>query len=151
MDSLSATSELSVIGRWFARTHAYLFYVTRSTFKSVWDDGLQDWKALLVVSVAMLFAALACVATVSIALRHRVLLPNERQRFMVLWGTVALALTAINYYTLVFRRRWSRFEKEFQHLSKPARLLRAFVVWASMILIVAAAEWTALIAWKLPA
>ena len=150
MGSLSSTMGLSVIGRWFARTHAYWFYSIRSTFKGLSDDGWEDWKALLVISVAMLFASLAVVAAVSIAFQHRVLLPGAKQRFMMLWGTVSLSLTAINYFTLVYRRRWSRFEREFRHFSKTTQTLGGVVVWVSMALFVAVAEWLGSIAWKLP-
>ena len=150
MDSHPSEMGLSVIGRWFARTHAYWFYSIRSTFRSLSDDGWEDWKALLVISVAMLFASLVAVAAVSIAFQHRVLLPSAKPRFMMIWGTVSFSLTAINYYTLVYRRRWSRFEREFRHLSKTTHILGGAVVWVSMILFVAAAEWMGLIAWKLP-
>jgi len=150
MGSLSSAMRLSFIGRSFARTHAYSFYVIRSTFKSLSNDGLEDWKALLVVTVAMLFAALEGVAAVSIALQHRVLLPDAKQSFRMLWGTVALSVAAINYYTLVNRRRWSTFEREFQHRSKATRLMGGFVVWASMILIAAVARWMLSLAWMLP-
>jgi hypothetical protein len=150
MDLLSSASGLSAVGRWLARVHAYWFYVTRSTFKALSGDGLEDWKALLVISVAMLFAALAGAGTLSIVLRHRVLLPDAKQPFMMLWGAVGLSLTTINYFTLVSRHKWSRFERDFQHRSKATRFLCRVVVWVSMILVVAAAEWTSLIARKLP-
>jgi hypothetical protein len=150
VDSLSSAIGLSAIGRWFAKAHAYWFYVTRSTFRTLSDDGLEDWKALLVVSVAMLFAALSGAATVSIALRHRVLLPDAKQPFMMLWGTIALSLTTINYFILVSRHKWSRFERDFQHHSKTTRLVGGVAVWLSMLLVVPAAEWTGSIAWKLP-
>jgi branched-subunit amino acid ABC-type transport system permease component len=150
MDALSYASGLSAVGRGLARAHAYWFYVARNTFKALFDDGLEDWKALLVITVAMLFTALDGVAAVSIVLQHRVLLPDARQSFRMLWGTVTFSVTAINYFTLVNRRRWSRFEREFQHVPKAPQRLRVFGVWASMILIVAVARWMLLIAWKLP-
>ena len=150
MDSPSCAVGLSVIDRCFARTHAYSFCVTRNTFKALWDDGLEDWKALLVLTVAMLFAALDGVAAVSIALQHRVLLPDTKEHFRILWGTAAFSLTAINYFTLVNRRRWTRFEREFRHHPKASRLLGGFVVWASMILVAAVTRWMVPIAWKLP-
>jgi len=150
MDSLSSATGLSALGTWFARAHAYSFYVTRRTFKALSNDGLEDWKALLVITVAMLFTALDAVAAMSIALQHRVLLPDAKQSFGVLWATVTFSLTALNYFTLLNRHRWTRFEREFQHLPKPAQLLRGFGVWASMILLVAVARWMLLIAWKLP-
>jgi branched-subunit amino acid ABC-type transport system permease component len=150
MDSLSAASGVYAVWRTLAKAHAYWFCVTRSTFKALSDDGLEDWKALLVISVAMLFAALAGVATVSIALGHRVLLPDARQPFMMLWGSIVLSLVIMNYVTLIYRRRWSRFERGFRQPSSARWYLGGVAVWLSMILIVAAAEWTSSIARKLP-
>ena len=121
----------------------------RSTFQWTWDDGLQDWKALLIMTVAMCFAAFSGVTAVSIALQHR-LLPHAKQDFVTLWGVVALGFTAINYWTLVRQRRWSRFEREFRHLSNGKRLGLGVVVWASVILIVGVAEWMALLTRRLP-
>ena len=142
--------KLSVIGRKLARAHAYAFYVIRGTFQWTWDDGLQDWKALLFISVAMSFAVFSGVTAVSIALQHRMLLPDAKQRFMTLWRTVTVGLTAINYWNLVRRRRWSRFERDFRHVSKGKRLALGAVVWASVILIVGVAEWMAFLTRKLP-
>jgi hypothetical protein len=149
-NSLSSASGPSTIGRWLARAHAYWFYATRTTFDAGSHDGLEDWKALVVISVAMLFAALASAATVSIVLRYRVLLPGAKQSFMMLWGAIAFSLTAINYFTLVSRRKWSRFEEGFQHHSKASRIWGRVVVWISMILVVAVAEWASFFAWSLP-
>jgi hypothetical protein len=138
------------LGRWLVKAHAYPFYVLRSTFKTVSTDGLEDWKALLVISVAMNFAAITVASIVSIAFQQRVLLPDTKQSFLMLWGTVIVGLLLINHYSLVYRGKWSQFEKEFQHLSKAARVGGSIAVWVSLILIVAAAEWTGSIAWKLP-
>jgi hypothetical protein len=150
LEALSSVKGLAHIGRWLAKAHAYPFYVLRSTFKAVFDDGLEDWKALLVMSVAANFAALSVVSLVSIGLQHRVLLPNGKQPFLMLWGTVYASLVFLNYYTLISGRKWSRFEREFQHRSKTMRFCGGVAVWACLILLVVAAYWTGSIAWKLP-
>jgi len=142
--------ELSTIGSKLARAHAFAFYAIRGTFQWIWDDGLQDWKALLFISLAMFFAVFSGVTAVSIALQHRILLPDAKQSFMTIWGTVGMGLTAINYWTLVRRRRWSRFEREFRHVSKGKRLAFGTVVWASVILIVGVTEWMAQCVRNLP-
>jgi hypothetical protein len=141
---------LAHIGKWLAKAHAYPFYVMRSTFKAISGDGLEDWKALVVISVAAGFAALTVVSLVSIGLQHRVLLPEGKQSFMMLWGTVGVGLLVLNYYTLISDRRWSRFELEFQHGSKMMRFWGGATVWVSLIFLVAATEWTGWIASKLP-
>ena len=92
---------LAHIGRWLAKASAYPFYMLRSTFKAVSDDGLEDWKALVVMSVATGFAALTVVSLVSIDLQHRVLLPNGKQSFLMLCGPVGVGLVLLNYYTLI--------------------------------------------------
>jgi len=63
---------------------------------------------------------------------------------------VGLSVVICNYYLLVADRKWSRFEKEFKRQSKMNRIITGIAVWLSLILIVAAAEWTGSIAWKLP-
>jgi len=73
LETLSPVQVLAQIGRWLAKAHVYPFYVLRSTFKAVWDDGLENWKALVVMSVAAGFAALTVVSLVSIGLQRRVL------------------------------------------------------------------------------
>jgi hypothetical protein len=141
---------LAQIGRWLAKAHAYPFYVLRSTFKAAFDDGLENWKALVVMSVATGFVALTVVSLVSIGLQHRVLLPGGKQAFMMLWGTVGVGLVFLNYYTLISASKWSRFEREFQHRSKAMRICGGVAVWVCLIFLVAATEWTGSIAWRLP-
>ena len=141
---------LAQIGRWLAKAHAYPFYILRSTFKAAFDDGLENWKALVVMSVAANFAALSVVSLVSIGLQHRVLLPGGKQAFMMLWGTTGVGLVILNYYTLISGNKWSRFERQFQHHSKTMRFCSGVAVWAGLILLVVAAYWTGSIAWKLP-
>lgn len=137
-------------GRWLAKLDAYTFYVLRSTFKAAWDDSFEDWKALLVKSLATVFVCLTIASVLSIYLQKRLLLPQSKAEFLTLWGMVGLSVVICNYYLLVADRKWSRFEKEFKRQSKMNRIITGIAVWLSLILIVAAAEWTGSIAWKLP-
>jgi len=150
MQALSTVKGLAYIGRWLAKAHAYPFYVMRSTFKAISRDGLADWKSLVVMTVATGFAALTIVSLVSISLQHRVLLPDGKQPFMMLWGTVGVGLLVLNYYTLISGRKWSRFEREFKHGSKRMRFWGGATVWVCLIFLVVTTEWTGLIASKLP-
>jgi hypothetical protein len=137
-------------GRWLVKAHAFAFNVLRTTFKAAWNDGWEEWKALLVISVATLFAGLTIASTISIYLQRRVLLPQSKPEFLTLWGVVGLGLVIFNYYTLVFGRKWSQFEREFECRPKMNRVIGGVAVWVSLILIVAVTEWTGSIAWKLP-
>jgi hypothetical protein len=137
-------------GQWLAKPHAYAFFVLRSTFKAVWNDAWVEWKALLLISVATLSAGLTIACVISICLQRRVLLPQSKAEFMTLWGVIGLGLAILNYYTLVFARKWSRFEREFECRPKMNRVIGGVAVWLSLILIVAVTEWTGSIAWKLP-
>jgi len=137
-------------GRWLAKANAYPFYIIRGTFKALFDDGLEDWKALVVLSVARGFAALTLVSVISVGLQHRVLLPDGEVRFLTLWGTIGLGIVIFNYYTLIYERKWFRFEREFRHCSRTVRVLGGVAVWVFSILFVVAAEWMGSLAWKLP-
>jgi branched-subunit amino acid ABC-type transport system permease component len=139
-------------GRWLAKLHAYAFYVLRSAFKTAWNDAWEEWKALLVISVATVSAGLTIASIISICLQRRVLLPQSKAEFVTLWGVVGLSLVILNYYTLVFGRKWSRFEEEFRMPleDETRREIGGVAVWVSRVLIIADAEWTGSIAWKLP-
>lgn len=147
----SLMKSFAYTGRWLAKVHAYVFYVLRSTFRRVWNDAWEEWKALLVISVAALFLGFTIASIISICLQRRVLLPESKSEFLALWGGVGFSLVLLNYYTLIFGRKWSRFEEEFEMRSKTKRVCGVVAVWASMILIIAASEWTGSVAWKLPA
>jgi hypothetical protein len=138
-------------GTLFAKAHAYIFYALRSTAKSAWNDGLEDWKALVVMSLAMGFAALTLVCIVSISIRHRMFLPNAKLPFVALWSMVMIGFLVFNHYSLMFENKWSRFKGEFQHQSEATRTIGFISVWVSVILIMVAAEWAGSIAIKLPA
>ena len=43
---------------------AFVFYLLRSGFKSVWDDGLADWKAVFVMSITTTFALISLAAVI---------------------------------------------------------------------------------------
>jgi branched-subunit amino acid ABC-type transport system permease component len=137
-------------GRWLAKLDAYAFYVLRSTFKAAWNDKWEEWKALLIISAATVSVGLTIASVISICLQKRVLLPQSKAEFVTLWGVVGLSLIILHYYSLVSRRKWSRFEEEFESRSKMNRVIGGIAVWVSLIIIIAVTEWTGSIAWKLP-
>lgn len=133
-----------------AKVHAYIFYVIRRTSKSAWDDGMEDWKALGLMSIAMAFGALGILCGISICLQRRVLLPTSKVSFVALLSVVMMCFLGFNHYSLVVKHRWSRFEREFQHQSNPKRVIGSVIVWVALILVVLAAEWAGSFAFKLP-
>jgi branched-subunit amino acid ABC-type transport system permease component len=136
--------------RWLAKVHAYVFYVLCGTFKKIWNDDWEEWKALLFISVAGLFLGLTAVSIISICVQRRVLLPQSKSEFLTIWGGFGFSLVILNYYTLIFGRKWSRFKEEFETRSKTNRVSSGAAFWVGLILIIAAAEWTGSIVWKLP-
>lgn len=133
------------------KAHAYAFYVLRRTAKTVWDDGWSDWKAWVFLSVAMLFAGFALANAFSIAIQRRVLLAMYGQNStMLVWLMISAGLLGLNYYFLIAGRKGWRFDREFQHHSKLARILGGVAVWVSLVAVVIVAFWTASIATKLP-
>ena len=149
-ESRSLVKDIEYSGRWLAKLHAYVFYVLRGTFKTAWNDGWEEWKALLVISVAAEFAAITIASLISISLQRRVLLPQLKPDFLTLWGLVGFCLVILNYDTLVSGRKWSRFEEEFKCRSNMNRVLGSVAVWAGLVLLVVATEWTGSIVWRLP-
>src|SRR5476649_1670603 len=121
-------------GMLFAKAHAYAFYVLRRTARSAWNDGLEDWKALGVMSLAMGFLILVIASIISICLQRRVL-PSGKVPFVTLWSVVTIGFLVFNHYSLVFERRWSRFEREFEHQSNVMRVIGSITVWVTLILI----------------
>lgn len=140
----------AVVYRWLAKTHAYAFYVVRIGFKAAFDDGWEDWKALLVITVAMLFAAFTVTFLLSIGFQH-FLLPTSSERFLIVWGPITIGLAFTNYYALVADRKWVRFEAEFRHYSRTMLVWSGIAVWATLILFIVLAYWTGSIASKFPA
>jgi hypothetical protein len=133
-----------------ARMQAFVFYLLRSGFKSVWDDGLADWKAVFVMSITTTFALISLAAVISILFHRRLLLPDAKSMFVILWGGAFAGLFTFNCLTLLPENKWSRFEADFQHTSKLMRIWGGVAVLASVILIFVAAAWTGSIASKLP-
>ena len=133
-----------------AKAHAFCFYVLRITFRTVSRDGLEDWKALVVLSVAMEFTLLMIVTIVSIYLEHPVLLPASKGSFLTMWGLIGAGLVLLNQVTLVAGRKWRRFEREFQNYSKAMRVGSGIALWFTVILLCLATFWTGSMAGKLP-
>lgn len=133
-----------------ARIQAFVFCVLQKGFKSIWDDGMAEWKAIFVMSIATTFALVSLAAITSITLQRRVLLPDARSLFTILWGGVSAALFTFNYLTLLSEDKWSRFEADFRHTPKLIRIWIGVAVCAGVILIFVTAQWTVTIASKLP-
>jgi archaellum biogenesis protein FlaJ (TadC family) len=137
------------IARRFAKVHAYTFYVLRSTFKAILNDGWEDWKALLFISGAMVFPAIIVMNFASIALQHRIAHHYDRLIKSLLFGA-AFGILFLNYYALMADRKWARFEHEFKRHSKSRRVFGHIAVWVGLIVIVAGTFLTRSIATKLP-
>jgi len=102
----------------------YFFYRLRSWFKAMADDGLHDWKALLVVSF-LLGAIVYSTANLSGELTDRFLLgPGS----LLGPAPLAIGLGLLNYFLLLHKPRWRRYENEFNGHTTTQRRIGAIVV-----------------------
>lgn len=115
------------IFRFIEKLHGYTFEILRSTFKHLFDDHLEVAKALLVLSLTMAAATLTVANVVALGL-HRRLLPVSANGIMSVWVTVASVATMINYFTLVNRNRWSKFQLQLQEASQVSRRIAGVAV-----------------------
>jgi hypothetical protein len=114
------------------------------------DDGLEDSKAVFMMSLGTACFSIVVVSIVSIGLHHRFLLPNAKLPFVTLWGAVFLWWEIFYHYSLTHERKWARYERQFEHQSRLIRVLSDIGVWLTLFLLIVSAERAASIAWRLP-
>jgi hypothetical protein len=129
--------------------YAFVFYQLRAFFKRIYDDGLADWKALVVIGSAQLAAIMATMSIVAVCLQHRISTPSNT--IDVLVGlAVAAGLMMLNYRALLFEARWTRFEAEFKQYSVTVRCLSGLAIACFIVLIVIVALASAGAASRIP-
>lgn len=98
-----------------SETYAYVFSRFRAFAAAMAEDGLQDWKALLFLSVfqgAVLYAIMVLIAEWTSALSYYFVTSSK------LGLTVAVVLVTFNYRLLLHKDRWRRYETIFRRYSK---------------------------------
>jgi hypothetical protein len=114
-----------------ARAYAYAFFRLRNCARALSNDGLHDWKALLVISVVQIYVLLDAAFLSEVILRRR-LFPSN---WSVVVVPLAFGLVAANYFALLYEERWRRYEDEFRSYSAKARRVGAIVIIAVIVLV----------------
>jgi hypothetical protein len=133
---------LGTVGRRIAKVHSYIFYVYRISFKAVLDDGWENEKAILIISMLMLSSALIIENLISLCV-HRLFIRGETLASKILIIAIAVGVTFFNVNTLISRGKWKECEREFQMQSNAAKVRGAIVVWIFSVLLLIATFYTA--------
>jgi hypothetical protein len=112
---------------YLSKALAFSFWTLRRTFSALYDDGYADWKALAVLGGSQVLTLFMGISLLSIVLGHRVLTVTKMSTFCLCVG-VGLSVTALNYYALRYRDRWTRFEPQFERYPTLARVVGSIVV-----------------------
>lgn len=105
------------MGARLEKLYAFAFFQLRSFFRAVLDDGLEDWKALVILGGAEISALMAAVSIATVATGGRIALPPEPMDLLA-GLSVAVGLMVLNYRVLLLDKRWARFEAEFRRYSQ---------------------------------
>jgi hypothetical protein len=131
------------------KAFALLFWELRCFFNALYDDGYADWKALTIIGCCEAALLLTLVFSMSVALGHRFLPKSKAEIYAGAFGVASL-LHGMNYFSLKYKDRWKRFEREFQSYSLLGRVVSA----AMTFLVVSGAAtgifWSATVARHLP-
>ena len=131
------------------KAFAFLFWQLRSLSEALYDDGLADWKALTIIGCLEVAVLMSVVSGIAIARGHRPVLIPKAELWVVALGCGAI-LHALNYFSLKYKNRWKRFEKEFKRYSSRVRLFGAIITSVVVIGIVTGVFWSATVARHLP-
>ena len=131
------------------KAFAFLFWQLRGLCEALYDDGLADWKALTIIGCLEVAVLLSLVSGIAMARGHRPVLLSKPELWMVGLGCGAV-LHALNYFSLKYKNRWKRFEKEFKGYSQRTRLIGAVITSVVVIGLVTVVLWSATMARQLP-
>jgi hypothetical protein len=97
---------------WPLKSFSFVYWELSQLFKSIYDDGLSEWKAMATLICAEIFVIMGVYGGISLLIGHRLL--GATLFVSRLFGiVVVLAIVAANYAVLLSKNRWSRFEAEF--------------------------------------
>lgn len=113
--------------------YAHLFYRLSQWAKSIADDGLHEWKALLAICVMECYLVLN-IPFIAEVLLHRPILTGN-QWIMAL--PLAIGLVGANYLALIHNGRWKRYESEFKSYSGRTNLIGSLIILGAMVVVLA--------------
>jgi hypothetical protein len=124
---------------------AFALWQLRRLFAAISNDGLAEWKALVVLGCSEMAAVMLVFFGISIAIGHKLLVNSDLPFYLA--AVVGLGLS---YFSFRKKSTWTRFETEFRSYSAVARVLGAMVVIIVIVSIAVAALFSAAAAHRLP-
>ena len=115
-----------------SESYAYAFYRLRNWAKESSDDSFHDWKALAAISIfegAFIYAVVIGIGNIfdTFLLSNSVLFDA---------GPMAVILTLLNYFVLLHKDRWRRFEGRFREYSRSKQRTGTFLIAFTILAIV---------------
>jgi hypothetical protein len=96
------------------KAYFHFFYRLCCLFKSISDDGWEEWKALLIVGVTTSFILINIDLYIKILFKVGFILELPKFAFGVLFLIIAL----FHYLILLHNDGWKQYEVEFKQYSK---------------------------------
>lgn len=126
----------------------FAYWTLRRIFRAIYDDGLDDFKAQVAVSVTDLLGAMTLLSLASLRVGHQIL-PSSKA------GTVGLGLGLTGFivvanYFIFSKQKMVEFESEFRSYSVLARTIGGIVVVSFIVFVAAAAGLAGSAASRLP-
>src|ERR1700722_20925142 len=96
---------------WPLKSFSFVYWELSQLFKSIYDDGLSEWKAMASLICAEIFVIMGVYGKISLLIGHRLL---DATLFVsrLFCIVVVLAIVAANYAVLLFKNRCSIAEGE---------------------------------------
>lgn len=104
---------------WDPRTWlAFMFWELRTIFAALYDDGLSDCKATVVIVVVEICAIVGLTNAAAVYLGRRLIDTSSPFIFLVAFAVALVNTPAV----LGKHRRWNKFSTEFESYSAPIRI-----------------------------
>jgi hypothetical protein len=102
------------------KAYYLLYYKLYRLFKSIYDDGLADWKAGVIIQTLQIFILLIIYGQILVVSKKNII-PNVNPK---LWAIpLAIFFALINYYIFLEKKFWKVYEGEFKRYSKNENLI----------------------------
>jgi hypothetical protein len=108
-----------------------LFYKVSSFFKHASDDGLADWKAIVIIGGAQVLLLVELMVWWTVITKIGI---GISKYWIIVTG---LFIAISNYYIFLYKERWTEYEEEFKNYSKQKSILISWIVFLFLIGIIA--------------
>lgn len=116
------------------KAYYLFFYKLYSLFRYISESGWEDWKALLTIGVLQMYFYVSLCTWADIILKddYPIFIQSSASLFVV---TIVIAVS--NYFVLLHKNRWKKYEEEFKRYSRGKNILISIVVFLITTLVLA--------------